>query len=946
MSTHDHLESMAAALSHSDQADRLAEALADVPAAIRASSPYHLMFHGDLLALDRAAALSDELYRRALALNPEGRLRAEIAARLYAAVTRLGKRAEADELAGGLPQEAAGLSAYGRALWFYSQGVWHWRLGDVDAARTAMTDVLTLAGQGDRRVAFTQFRARYALSAAAIDQADSPEASLQTQALLEMGLSYGFQANLLAAFGQRLYAEQLDSSHVLPLAMFLEVPGEAFDSPDSGARFDFVTCFGIRAIRSRQLALAHSVFAYLSSEARRASLKHRSAIAEFWLMHVLAFQGAVEAARRRLDDLRTMSTPRRFQDNLLPAWAALMFTTGRTSDAVAALDQVDDLAFSDDDRSRVRLYRLAASMQAGDAGAAAQLRHLLERPEGERLRRLDGRLVRRMGLAGNPPPLSLKLLGQPCLERGDDAIEFPRRKILSLFALLTLHPEGLSNEELVAKLFPETDDLEPLATLRKTVYQARQVLKALDVPDPIEHRKGSYRLRRAAFDVCDVCEFEQLHDKAVELESLGHRQGARIFHRFVVWMGASVPFDGLPEPVFVEPRARLQAMLERSRAFMATQDVPPSEPALAWSDGWKLVEGSLPDLARRIREVPQAWAAGDEQKARADSDALLIETSLGDRSARVAHGLVLAMRCLIEMYDPATRSLAWTERLDEHARRHPGLTDPLMVHAIGLHSRILEEGGGVPLRTILAVPSPWLAFPDTDPWSVYQATFGHHFIRAGQPEQAGRIFARLRADAPPALCPVLEAWLSLGETVSRAPGFRSVGTSREPLLQLTWFGEPAVKVGEEAIAFPRKKCLALLAVLALHPQGLGVEALHSLLYPEARHSNAKKTIYTLVATTRRALDARGGAHLIESRPGYYRLRGEAVVHDDLEAHDLFHAKGTELEHLGYEVAARLFHQMASDLAERGPLFKGLHEPYLERLRRAHAEQARPSSAPA
>lgn len=937
MSPTDPLERLAASLGQPDQEGRLAEALADVPEAIRANSPYHLMLHGDLLAIDQETALSCTPYRRALALNPDGGLRAEIMVRLYAALSRLRKRAEADELAGALEEEIGRLSAYGRALWHYSRALWHWRLGEVEAARSAMEEVLVLSEHADRRVGFTQFQARYALSAAAIDQSNGPEASHQTRSMVELALHYGFQANLLAAFGQRLYAELLDENLVPPLGSFLEVPGEAFDSPKAGARFDFMTGFGIRALRSGQHALAHSLFTYLSSEARRASLRQRSAIAEFWLMHVLAFQGALEAARERLAELRTMSAPRRFQDNLLPAWASLMIQTGRFADAEEALKQVDDRALSDKDRSRVSLYRLAVAMQAGDGTAGHRLRDLLEEPDGKRLRRLDARVMRQVGLCDHPLPLSLKLLGQPILQLGERVIEFPRRKILSFLALLTLHPEGLSSEELIAKLFPETDDIEPQAALRKTVYQARQVLKALDVPDPIEHRKSGYHLHHERFTLCDYREFELLHHRALEMEARGHRQGARIFHRFVVWMGSSVPFDGLPERCFIEPRERLMAMRERSRAFLDTQEVATSTPALSWSDAWALLDARRPDLARRLRAVPDAWAGGDEGKARAEIDDLLIETFIGDRSSRVARGVALALRCLMEMFDPASGALAWAERLGNHARRHPGQSDPLMVHAIGLLSRVLDEGGGLRLRVILDAPPAWLASPDPEPWGIYLATFGHHLLRVGEPALAGRLFARLRARVAPTSCPALDEWLARSEAAARAP-FGS-GGQHEPLIRTLWFGEPAVMVEEQAIRFPRKKCLALLALLALHPQGLGVDALHSLLYPQARHVNAKKTIYTLVATTRHALDTWGSAHLIESLPGHYRLRAEAVVHSDLEAFDLLYAKGDELEHLGYRAAAHSFYRMAADLAERGPLYEGLNEPCLEELRHVHQAQA-------
>lgn len=937
MRTTETLERLAAAVSHSDQEGRLAEALAAVPEAVRAASPIHTMLLGDLLAADRLDALACEVYRRSLALTPDESLRREIHVRLYAALTRQGKRQDALALQEDLAGTVDRLSPYGKALWHYCLAVWSWRLGDVDAAGSGFETVLAQPSEGDRRIAFLQARTHYALSAAAVDQADAPEAVHHSSVLVDMALHYGFHGQLLAAFAQHLNAELLDQRRHPTCDIFLKVPGEAFDAPTTAAQFDFVTSFGIRAIRSGQLELAHTLFTTLISAARQASLKHRSVIARYWLMHVLALQGHMDAARRYLHDLQQVSAPRRFKDNLLPAWGSLMLQLGRHADALEALRQVDEGGLYETDRARAQLYRLTAATLSGQPNAAAELLEYMASDSGLRLKSLDAGVLRQVGLSDHRPPVVLLLLGQPRVQLGTQTLEFPRRKTLSLLALLALHSEGMSSEDLVASLFAETDDLEPDAALRKTVYQARQSFKARGLPDPIEHVRGRYRLRDGSFDVIDLHDIDRLHEKAHELEASGHLEGAGLYHGFVAWMGESLPFDGLPEACFEAPRIRLKAMCERSHVSSTAHVTRPEAPVLAWGDAWALLKAEAPDLMRRIHAVHEAWAHGDPARARRELEARLIDTFIGDRTSRIAYGLLLALRCLMEAIDPGPDALEWTERLRAHARRHPGEADPFLVHALGLHLRLTDEEGHLPFEALLKLPEGATAAGGL-PWGVYAATFGHYFVRVRRPDLANRVLSRLRATDLAQDRLLLDEWVTRSEQLVARLAKKPLPHGAEPLLRLIWFGKPAVLCDESPICFPRKKCLALLALLDLHPQGLGVDELFTLLYPDTLHTNAKKTIYTLVATTRRVLEAHGAAHLIESLPGLYRLRGGLIAHSDRRAFELLRRQADDMVRRGHTEMARFYRALAADLAERGILFDGLQEPCFEELRAAIGER--------
>lgn len=920
-----HCEALAAQLSHSDQASRLAQELRAVPEAIRASRPYYAMLQGDLLAADREDALAITLYRRAQALSPPAALAREIEARLFALLTRQVARAEASEIAMRLAPDASGLSTHGRALWEYNQGLWHWRLGETEAARSRMEAVLSLDAEHDRRVAFIQFGARYALSAVAIDLAAIDEAGSHAEALVALAVRHAVHPHLLTAFVQRLNVALLDQGRVPSLGDYLQVPGDAIEHASPSARFDFVASFGIRALHLGQLTLAHALFTHLASDMRGVT-PHRIAIARFWLMHVQAHQGSLAAAKESLEMLRALAGPKRFLANLDPTWAGLMLQTGRLPEAEEALGRIDEAPLGENDRQRVRLYHLVARSMAGSEEARRALMDCLEAPGGEPLRHLEARLLQRAGLHGVLPPLCLTLIGQPSLRVGENGVAFPRRKVLSLLALLALHPSGLSSAELVERLFPESEDAEPEVALRKAVYLARQVLKASGAPDPIQRLRGRYRLREEPFALVDLKEIEHLARKARECEARGHRQAASLFHRLIAWMGAVPPLDGLPEPCFVEPRKRLSDTCERSRAFLRPSDAAPSPPPLTWGEGWAMLDAERPELAGRIRTFQAALEGGIP--ARELGEALLIETAFGDRLDLIARGLVLALEGMAAIAGAAPDALARSERLMELAARHPGEMDRLLVTAIRLHARRFEVGEGITLAHLLEVPAEWLSAPDPAARALYLTAFAHHFVQAGRPELAERLFTRLHQEAPFPLV-----------ATAGAPRAMQAGSSGARV-RLRWFAAPVVLVDGEAIRFPRKKCLALIALLALHPEGLAVERIFSLLYPDARHANAKKTVYSLVASTRQALDARGASGLIVSLPGLYRLGAEGLLNGDLHAFDALIAKAGELERQGCGAIALDLYRMAADLAEAGPFCDGLGEACFEEPRRSREEQAR------
>ena len=112
-----------------------------------------------------------------------------------------------------------------------------------------------------------------------------------------------------------------------------------------------------------------------------------------------------------------------------------------------------------------------------------------------------------------------------------------------------------------------------------------------------------------------------------------------------------------------------------------------------------------------------------------------------------------------------------------------------------------------------------------------------------------------RATGPPARRPSAPGWSKLSKQPHPDAGL--------PPIRLTTLGPPAVHLGETPIAATRRQ-LELLTILALHPEGLTLDALEGRVYGD--HTVSHSTVKAELSHLRRLLDGR-----IASRP--YRLTG-------------------------------------------------------------------------
>lgn len=157
-----------------------------------------------------------------------------------------------------------------------------------------------------------------------------------------------------------------------------------------------------------------------------------------------------------------------------------------------------------------------------------------------------------------------------------------------------------------------------------------------------------------------------------------------------------------------------------------------------------------------------------------------------------------------------------------------------------------------------------------------------------------------------------------------------------PRFHMQTFGETTLRrVGEEPPHWPRKKALALMAQLVLHPEGVDSETLIETLYQGSDALDPSTSLHRLAYDLRQVLASIGAADLLEAVRGHYRFRWDRVAYCELHEFDALYRKAQSLEADGLDEAAGIFYQQALMVAT-GPLFDTLPDEELVAIKRDYA----------
>ncbi|MNX92423.1 hypothetical protein D3C86_1245610 [compost metagenome] len=227
------------------------------------------------------------------------------------------------------------------------------------------------------------------------------------------------------------------------------------------------------------------------------------------------------------------------------------------------------------------------------------------------------------------------------------------------------------------------------------------------------------------------------------------------------------------------------------------------------------------------------------------------------------------------------------------------------------------------------------------PRSEHDTTFGR-LILFGLEAKAGD------AKAPAALDALLATPHGQRLRKSEALIMEELGLAEpRPVLRVRGFGELAAYRGaSRAARWPRKKALALLAHLVMHPEGCSSESLAEWLFNDPE---ALEPLHTTVYGLRQSLKAIGLCDVLESTRGLYRINQDQLAFCDLYAFDALYENARALSAMGQTTMATVFDELAL-LVGQAPLFDNLpddfaaaRERHQDRLRVARSAAHAPTS---
>ncbi|HEY9897593.1 MAG TPA: hypothetical protein V6D00_00300 [Pantanalinema sp.] len=542
-----------------------------IPSEVRARSPFLLEVEGEIHLEARRFLEARECFRRAMDLAPDPLSRRDLLIHLLAAAVYLSDDAQAAAILERLVPEEGSDPPYMEAHLLYWRGRMALDAGRVDEALATFQRVLNVPASGDQRVTRSHARALIYLVSINHNLGHVADATSFAERLVNMCLAFDLHRDLLSAFSLRWRCLVLGDSRPASLAKLVDIPEEAFLAPNPTALNLYLTCFAVRADAIAAYDLALRLFPFVLAHAVSQQLTMRVPILKYWL--------SLTKIRRASDEidpalLRAMSADEQYATLTPLNWASLFVLSGQLDEAEAAI-LAHDAWSSAEERVRARLYLGWIRHRRGDSGAADEVRALLATPEGTGMWEIEVEILAELGLREAPALFQMRAFGETAFARAKLALpHWPRKKALSLLAILALHPQGIEAEALRDALYRDSDNSDPAGALRNLVYGLRQVLTPLGAADLLEVARGVYRFKWEQVAHCDLHEFDTLYRKGQDLETAGRLEAAALFYRMAVLTADGALFADLGEDVFEGPRREYAARLEHAQAVVRASGAP------------------------------------------------------------------------------------------------------------------------------------------------------------------------------------------------------------------------------------------------------------------------------------------------------------------------------------------------------------------------------------
>lgn len=552
-----------------------------IPVEMRRRHPFFLLLDGQLLSETGKHEEARTYFLEAITHAQDPGLRLDLKIRLLAIATRL---TDSEGIATLLPQllaEESVASPLQRAGIIYEQGILHWTRGEMPDAIAAMKRVLTIPASGERQVLFRHFWALYSLCTMHMDLTRPAEALDYAERMVALALDQRIHRDLIEAIAARLTCRFFDEAVPVPHCLLVDIPNEGLKLATPAGLHRYLLNFGIRAFFIKDYPLALRYFRILLAHAQANHFERWAQITKYWQMKVHSQLGEVEKVKEIYQEL-DMSEPRSLFA-IQYVWAHHLIEAGHLQEAEELLQALLPMFPEGTDRARILLYQYWIRFLRGDALVHGRIKELLESPEGSPLWDSEARLMEQLGLRKLPATFHLHAFGNLSFSQaGAPPARWPRRKALSLLALLALHPEGISADVLVDKLYENSETADPFGALHTLAYKLRQVLRTVGAEHLLASSPGMYRLRWQEVGFCDLHEFDALFQKAQSLAAEGLTALAALFYEMALALVQGPLFEDLPGE-FEEERQTYRRRVRHAQDFLRAHLV--TGPRLTARDG-------------------------------------------------------------------------------------------------------------------------------------------------------------------------------------------------------------------------------------------------------------------------------------------------------------------------------------------------------------------------
>lgn len=539
-----------------------------LPSEVRRSRPFLRQVEGDLLTEAERHQEARACYEQAIALSlgcPRARMDLDI--RLANLEVRAHDFPRVADLLHRLRHSGVDPSFLQRAQILNLQGVLAYANEQVEQARKSWQGVLSIPADGERAIHRQHFLALVRLHLSSVNLSQALDASSYAEQAIALATTQGFQRDLMEAYVARISCLLLDESTPPPLWHFLEIPNEAFTYASPLALLLYLQSLGKRALMLLEFDLALRFYRQLKQSAL---IHHRFAeiqLANVSMLDAFGYLECFDEGRSVYAELQQAPSFRGQEHHIRLLWSKVLVSAERHQEAEAALSEESE-SLPECYRAQAEFARLWIRHRGGDKRALPEIRTLMESPEGTTLWNSEALLLQRIGLRSVPPKYRIHAFGSLTLYRDEQSLaRWPRKKALSMLALLVLHPEGLKSSQLADALFTDTDQVDASDSLHTVAYGLRQVLKAADAEDLLESSRGFYRLQRGKVAFCDLHEFNAFYRKAQDLEAEDMPAAAATFYALALALAKGPLFENLPDE-FEEARSDYRERVRNAQAFL------------------------------------------------------------------------------------------------------------------------------------------------------------------------------------------------------------------------------------------------------------------------------------------------------------------------------------------------------------------------------------------